>query len=237
MQQMTFCNAKSHVWQTVWFYKILCFTRNTNMIDLVFKYKLWHPSQAIRMLYYNFKRINRIKCFLVLAKHAMLDLDRTARIELRSSVIFGWCNMGKSRLETALCMARNSKIIFGGKNNGQIQVGYGSYIQVGENAELSIGDSFINREVKIICNKKMTIGDGCIIAMGTVIRDNDGARHRILSSDYANAKPVKIGNHVWLGENSMILKGVTIGDGAVVARHKRCSAALPRGRFAGESDT
>lgn len=49
-----------------------------------------------------------------MSKHSIVDADKTAVIELRSSVIFGWCNMGKSRLETALCMARNAKIIFGG---------------------------------------------------------------------------------------------------------------------------
>lgn len=63
----------------------------------------------------------------------------------------------------------------------------------------------------------MTIGDGCVIAMGTVIRDNDGGNHHLSTSGYVNAKPVSIGNHVWIGENSMVLKGVTIGDGAVVA--------------------
>ena len=29
--------------------------------------------------------------------------------------------------------------------------------------------------------------------------------------------PIKIGNDVWIGCNSIILKGVTIGDGAIVA--------------------
>lgn len=201
------------------------------MLGIILKYKLWYPLRVLRLLYYNFVRITRAsgKAFLILARHSLIDADKTARIELRSSVIFGWCNMRcSSRLETALCMARNSKIIFGGgKNFGQIQVGYGSYIQVGKNAELSIGDTFINREVKIICNKKITIGDGCIIAMGTVIRDNDGGSHRLLSPGYTNAKPVSIGNHVWLGENSMVLKGVTIGDGAVVAASSVVTCDVP----------
>lgn len=30
-------------------------------------------------------------------------------------------------------------------------------------------------------------------------------------------KPIKIGNHVWIGINATILKGVTIGDGAIIA--------------------
>ena len=92
---------------------------------------------------------------------------------------------------------------------------------------LSIGDSFVNREVKIVCNKEVSIGDGCIIAMGTVIRDNDGGSHRLMSPGYCNAKPVKIGNHVWIGENSMVLKGVAIGDGAVVAASSVVTRDVP----------
>lgn len=69
------------------------------------------------MLYYNFLRITRAssKSFLVLAGHTVVAADKSAKIELRSSVVFGWCNMRRSsRLETALCMGRNSRIIFGG---------------------------------------------------------------------------------------------------------------------------
>lgn len=29
--------------------------------------------------------------------------------------------------------------------------------------------------------------------------------------------PINIGNHVWIGLRAIILKGVTIGDGAVIA--------------------
>ena len=106
-------------------------------------------------------------------------------------------------------------------------MGYGSYIQVGSNATLRIGNTFINREVKIICNKSITIGDGCIVAMGTVIRDNDGGNHKILAEGYENAKPVTIGNHVWLGENVMVLKGVTIGEGAIVAASSLVTKDVP----------
>lgn len=107
------------------------------------------------------------------------------------------------------------KIIFQGIKQAVIR--YGSYIQIGKNACLRIGNSFINREVKIICNNKIDIGDDCIIAMGVVIRDNNGGNHQILDGDYMNTKPVTIGDHVWIVENAMILKGITIGSGAVVA--------------------
>lgn len=172
----------------------------------------------LRVIYYNFMRINRIsKSYLILAPQTVFDIHKTASIISKNNLIFGWCNMKSSKIGTALCMGKNSQLECGGKSSNFNMVGYGSYLQVGDGAKLKIGDSFINREVKIICNKSITIGDDCIIAMGTVIRDNDGGNHQILAPGYENAKPITIGNHVWLGENVMILKGVTIGEGAIVA--------------------
>ena len=46
-----------------------------------------------------------------------------------------------------------------------------------------------------------------------IIRDNDS--HQILGSN--GTQPITIGNHVWIGTRAMILKGVTIGDGSVIA--------------------
>ncbi len=37
------------------------------------------------------------------------------------------------------------------------------------------------------------------------------------NSNTEEIKPVKIGDNVWIGCNSIILKGITIGNGAVVA--------------------
>lgn len=122
---------------------------------------------------------------------------------------------------------RCTTAIWGGKSKRTNLIGYGSYIQIGNDASLKIGDSFINREVKIICNKSITIGDDCIIAMGSVIRDNDGGNHQIFAPGYENAKPIKIGNHVWLGENVMVLKGVTIGEGAIVAASSLVTKDVP----------
>lgn len=159
----------------------------------------------------------------------MFDIAKSAYIYINQSVIFGWCNMHKSRLETALCMAEHSSLILTNKPGGgkNMLIGYGSYIQIGKNAKLSIGNSFINREVKIICNKEITIGNDCIIAMGVIIRDNDGGNHKILSAEYKNCKSITIGNHVWIGENVVILKGVTIGEGCVIAAGSLVTKDLP----------
>ena len=203
--------------------------RIKKFIRIVQKYKLYVPIRFVRFCHYNFRIVNRYGGkYLFISSHSIFDLHKTATINLSQDVNFGWCNMKSSSLETALCMAKNSKLQFGGgRNMKQIQIGYGSYIQVGPNASLVIGDSFVNREVKIICNQNITIGDECMIAMGTVIRDNDGGTHRILSEGYINSKPIVIQNHVWIGENVMVLKGVTIGEGSVIGANSLVTKDIP----------
>ncbi|WP_169730558.1 acyltransferase [Xylanibacter oryzae] len=91
----------------------------------------------------------------------------------------------------------------------------GCDIQVFANAHLSIGKCSMNRNVQILCMNEITIGDGCLISRDVVIRDNDGG-HSILSDSYKKTSPVHIGNHVWIGQGAIIMKGVTIGDGAII---------------------
>ena len=197
------------------------------IIVLFIKYKLYLPWLLFRFIYYNLIRISRSnkKAILFLTRYSILDISKSAEIILSHPVIFGWCNMRKSKIETGLCMGDFSSLKFIGK--GITHLGYGSYIQIGNHANLQLGNTFINREVKIICNKNITIGNDCIIAMGTVIRDNDGGNHRIISPDYTNSKPITIGNHVWIGENVMILKGVTIGDGAIIGAGSLVTKDIP----------
>jgi acetyltransferase-like isoleucine patch superfamily enzyme len=35
-------------------------------------------------------------------------------------------------------------------------------------------------------------------------------------ADTEMVQPVRIGNHVWIGARAVVLKGVTVGDGAVI---------------------
>ncbi len=83
-------------------------------------------------------------------------------------------------------------------------------------AELSIGDgTSMNRGVSICAQKSIRIGTNCGIGNDCLIFDTDF--HTVGSVNGAgDASPVVIGDNVWLAARSVILKGVTIGDGAVV---------------------
>jgi acetyltransferase-like isoleucine patch superfamily enzyme len=81
-------------------------------------------------------------------------------------------------------------------------------------ALLEIGDrTYLNRRTEIVARNEIVIGADCAISWDVVITDSD--EHWM--ADTEMVQPVRIGNHVWIGARAVILKGVTVGDGAVIA--------------------
>jgi acetyltransferase-like isoleucine patch superfamily enzyme len=61
----------------------------------------------------------------------------------------------------------------------------------------------------------MKIGDGSTISWEVEIRDCDF--HKIVRDDFVVSKPIEIGSNVWIGSRATVLKGVKIGNGAMIA--------------------
>lgn len=101
------------------------------------------------------------------------------------------------------------------KVNGQFDIHTGAFIVVNKNARLSLGSGYANNDVEINCFNSITIGDNVAISKGVIIRDSDN--HVLNGNADKTSAPIIIGNHVWIGLRAIILKGVTIGDGAVIA--------------------
>ncbi len=65
--------------------------------------------------------------------------------------------------------------------------------------------------------KAFRIGDRCLLASDITMRTGDS--HSILESDGKRcnqAGDIFIGNHVWIGQGAYILKGVSVGEDAVI---------------------
>lgn len=106
------------------------------------------------------------------------------------------------------------KVVFRG---GGASFGQGCVISVGENATLDIGGGFrAPHRTEIQCFRKIRFGHDCLVSWDCLFMDTDF--HRITcKSEVANAdEPISIGNHVWVGCRTTVLKGANIPDGCVV---------------------
>ena len=82
---------------------------------------------------------------------------------------------------------------------------------------LEIGDNvFINYGSSLVASNHVKIGDGCLIGTHVMVMDCDFHRVEDKAWDTAGL-PIILEERVWLGNRSMVLKGVTIGHDAVVA--------------------
>jgi acetyltransferase-like isoleucine patch superfamily enzyme len=106
------------------------------------------------------------------------------------------------------------------KNKGEIIVESGSFesgvrLEVYQGATLFIGKgTYLNRNVHVVVAESVSIGRGVKIGWDVVIMDTDLHGQ---SGHPARTKPVVIDDDVWIGCRALILKGVHIGKGAIVA--------------------
>ena len=86
---------------------------------------------------------------------------------------------------------------------------FGKNIHMGENV-------FINACCHFQDHGGVTLGDGCQIGHNVVFATlNHGLQPEERGITYP--APIVLGKNVWVGSNSTILQGVTIGDNAVIA--------------------
>lgn len=115
----------------------------------------------------------------------------------------------------------------------------GNFIFESEEGDISVGNHTYIGGSTFISRKSINIGNNVTIAWGCTIYDHDShsldyfKRRKDIDDelkdiksgvsfiknkdwDCVNSKPIIIKDDVWIGMNVIILKGVTIGEGAIV---------------------
>jgi len=130
-----------------------------------------------------------------------------------------------ARIRNAL--GQSKKIVIGDHSIVQ-----GELLLFAHGGEIQIGKwCFIGESARIWSSKKISIGDRVLVSHGVNIFDSlthplsASKRHEQFKEIVTNGHPseidlgereVSIEDDVWLGANSMILRGVTLGKGCVV---------------------
>ena len=87
-------------------------------------------------------------------------------------------------------------------------------------ARIQLGDRVGLSNSVIVAGNSIEIGEDTLLGSGVMVLDNDfhvmGTGFSWVSECSINSKPIKIGRGCFIGSRSMILKGVTLGDRAVI---------------------
>jgi acetyltransferase-like isoleucine patch superfamily enzyme len=95
---------------------------------------------------------------------------------------------------------------------------------------LDIGDNTsVAPFVHIWCGGRVIIGSNCMIASHVAISSLTHDHRHPRMWETMVAKPVTIGDGVWIGAHSVIMPGVTIGDGAVIGAGSVVTHDVPAG--------
>lgn len=105
----------------------------------------------------------------------------------------------------------------------------GAEIVVGSNTGISCSILYAKRSIRI--GKNVNIGAGCMI-VDSDFHPLDVIERRLHRVEKIECGPVVIEEDAWLGANVMVLKGVTIGRGSVIAAGAVVSNSIPAGVIA-----
>lgn len=107
-----------------------------------------------------------------------------------------------------------------------------------QGAHIVIGNKVALNGTTLTSKKRIEIGDGTMIAPNVIIVDSDfhaqwPPDQRMVSSTADADRAVVIGRNVWVGMNTVILKGTTIGDNTIIGACSLVSGAIPANVVAG----
>ena len=103
-------------------------------------------------------------------------------------------------------------------------------------AQLEIGHSFGMTGGSVVCADQIIIGDRVAVGANSVIADTDfhpisAMERQINPSDGAHA-PIIIEDDVFIGTQTLILKGVSVGAGSVIGAGSVVTSSIPAGVIA-----
>ena len=103
---------------------------------------------------------------------------------------------------------------------------YGYNIEIGENF-------YANHNLTILDAGKVQFGDNVFIAPNCgVYTAGHPLDYETRNKGLEYAKPIKVGNNVWIGGNVVVLPGVTIGDNCVIGAGSVVTKDIPENSVA-----
>jgi acetyltransferase-like isoleucine patch superfamily enzyme len=153
-------------------------------------------------------------------------VDETAYVETTFSFYF--C---RSRLPRGVDIGRGASTYLG------------TMFDVGTQGRVKVGEYALVHGARIICDSEIIIGDYALISWNVVLMDTyrvpfDATKRRQelalvptrqprLAAAEVPAQPIHIERNVWIGFDSCVLPGVTVGEGSVIGARSVVAEDVP----------
>lgn len=174
--------------------------------------------KTLRFNFHYFPFFLALRCPVLISKHTRITaLGGHVSVPASSrfgTVKFGFCPNALIDFKTEKSIWNNNgEVVF----KGRCRLSAGVRLVVGGKLEIGKG-VIINGVTKIVAQKHVSIDEDSMISWGCRIIDTDF--HKILDADGNRVncdKEIRIGEKCWIGADSLILKGVELPSGTVIA--------------------
>ncbi len=172
-------------------------------------------------------RIDREKTAQIIPlKGTHSKLDPSFKLRGNGRMLLNVGRFDGSKMSTYFQAEKNTVL----RLHGGVNISYGCDIMLFDGGILELSGCSLNSYSQIRCKNHISIGKNVRISRNVQIWDDD--HHKIIGAKYVN-KEVIIEDNVWIGAGVIILKGVHIGEGSMIAAGAVVTRDVPANSLAG----
>jgi acetyltransferase-like isoleucine patch superfamily enzyme len=120
------------------------------------------------------------------------------------------------------------------ETKGWVVISPGAQVIVAPGGHVTLGEGYLcSVDSTIICNESITIGNGGGISWGVMVMDSNFHPIWVGDEPLSQNEPVTIGDRVYVGARSLILKGADIGSDTIIAAGSVVTGKIPPNVIAG----
>lgn len=167
--------------------------------------------------YYNTFLVNCVNTIWCRFKMSVWGVKYGSGVKFRGNTFF---SLGQTSR-----IVIGDKCVFNSKNSANFRgINHICILQASEGGTISIGNRCGFSGVSIVSSISVTLGDD--VMCGTNVMIGDRNDHEDQYPEW-QPSPVRIGDNVWIGMNSIVMRGVTIGDNVIIGAGSVVTKDIP----------